>query len=74
MGMSSITNRPYVKTLNSNIYKYFLKTNHAIDSSNFSIIFSSSDTSIKIAESILIHKLSPSLNGTLYSTPPPNLG
>ena len=47
-----------IKTLNSNIYKHFLDTNHAIDSSNFSIIFSANDTSIKVAESIFIHKLS----------------
>ena len=40
----------------------FLDMNHAIDSSNFSIFFSTSDTSIKEAESIFIHKLSPSLN------------
>ena len=50
-------NRPYAKIPNSNIYKHFLDTNHAIDSSNFSIIFSANDASIKIAESILINYL-----------------
>ena len=69
MGISPRTNRPYAKTPNSNIYKHFLDTNHAIDSNNFSIIFSANDTSLKVAESICIHKLSPSLNGTMYSTP-----
>ena len=73
-GISPRTNRPYSKTPNSNIYKHFLDTNHSIDSNNFSIIFSTSDTSIKVAESIFIHKLSPSLNGTMYSTPLQILG
>ena len=67
-GISQRTNRPYAKTPNSNIYKHFLKTNQAIDSNNFCVIFSANDTSIKVAKSILIHKLSPSLNGTMYST------
>ena len=43
--------------------------NQAIDSNNLCVIFSANDTSIKVAKSILIHKLSPSLNGTMYSTP-----
>ena len=72
--ISPRTNWPYFKTQNSNIYKHFLDTNYAIDSSNFGITFSTSDTSIKVAESIFIHKLSPSLNGTMYSTPLQILG
>ena len=68
-GISPRTNRPYSKSPNSNIYKHFLDTNHEIDSKSFQIIFSVNDSSIKIAESVLIHKLSPSLNGMMYSTP-----
>ena len=59
-------NRPYAKIPNSIIYKHFLDTNHAIDSSNFGIIFLANDSFIKIAESIFIHELSPCLNGTVF--------
>ena len=57
------------KLPSSNIYKHSLKTNHAIISNNFGIIVSANDISIKVAESILIHKMSLSLYGTMYSTP-----
>ena len=65
----SRTNRPYAKAPNSNIYEHFLETDHGIDSSNFNIIFPANDTSIKVAQSILIQKLTPSLSVTMYSTP-----
>ena len=57
------------KPQKSNIYKDFLETNHAIDSCDIGISFSINDTYIKVAESILFHKLSPSLHGTMHSTP-----
>ena len=57
-GISLGTNRPCAKTPIGNIYKHFLETNRAVDSSNFSKKIPVNDTSIKVAKSILIHILS----------------
>ena len=68
-GISSRTGLPFVNASKSNIYSHFLRTSHDILPDNFSIIQSAKDYELKTAESIAIHKLKPSLNEMLSSSP-----
>ena len=68
-GISPRTGLHYSKAPKSNIYNHFLETGHDIHSDNFSVIFSGCEWEIKLAESIKIHQLKPSLNDMVSSTP-----
>ena len=68
-GLSARTGKPVTNPLNSSIRDHSLETGHEINNSNFSIIFSSNSQNLRVAESILINKNSPSLNNTESSVP-----
>ena len=68
-GISPRTGMHYSKPLKSNIYMHYLETGRDVDSNNFNIVFSSCEWEIKLAESIKIHELKPSLNDMVSSTP-----
>ena len=67
-GVSSRTGLPLANP-KSNIYSHFLNTGHPILRSSFKIIHSNRNSSLKLVESIFIHKLKLSINGMQFSTP-----
>ena len=67
-GVSPRTGLPCINP-KSNIYKHFLDSGHIVSPTAFSILHSENTSSLKVIESIYIHKLHPSLNGMQYSTP-----
>ena len=68
-GISSRTGTQLSKIPNSNIYKHYLDSGHEIFSADFSVLFSTTPSLIKISESIAIHQNSPPLNDQVQSTP-----
>ena len=56
-------------SVRSNIFNHFEETGHFVKDDGFSILFSNCNSSLKLLESIFIHIVKPSLNGSQYSTP-----
>ena len=67
-GVSPRTGFP-ISNVKSNIFKHFDDTGHSIKEDSFSTLCSNPNSSLKLLESVYIHILKPSLNGSQYSTP-----
>lgn len=68
-GVSARTNRTLNNNVNSTIFNHSIDHDHPIDSRNFKIIAISNSIDIRITESVLIHKIKPSLNRADSSIP-----
>ena len=70
LGISALTWKKRVNPSPSSILSYLCKTNHSASMNDFQILSSNSSPSeLLIRESLLIRKLSPSLNTNLSSIP-----
>ena len=67
-GISIRTGQPFTTPSNSSIRDHALKAGHDINIDDFKICHMTDKTSLKISESILIHKFNPDLNNKDSST------
>ena len=68
-GISSRTARPLTQPSNSRIRNHAEETNHELVFKNFSVVGRCNEYDTKITESVIIHKMRPSLNNHETSVP-----